>query len=1308
MANLVEITIRGDDNTGPAFASVLARGIALKAALKDVGSIGLNVDQSKMGATLSALKSKIQSLGIADIADVNIPSGRLFAQMQLLHRMIGQSGISDILDFNLNDSALNKQLDKLHGLTETIPVLFDVSKIPDFGDTHPIINVPVKFDVSNIPQVGDVQSLKVAAIAEEALARATEDAGHASRDATLFWQGAVPRLEDFANRADEGVKYMSMFGDSLLGGAFDIGLLGTTLAYGANLVGKFGTAVFQGMTRNKGFQDSISQGIPVMNLAIGRFGFLRGGIDLFGGALKNIGIPAFIASASGLHIMAEAIVEVGATLIPAAIAFAVFGAAAIPTIGDIRDHMVAAHNAAVALNVPLPGLKTSFDDIANAVQPEVYNLFGEAVYIANQNTGTFTGIAVAGGKALDQLAARFTIAATTGSGFSQFIRNAATDLSGWGNLIGNIGGIIGNLISVMPGYAELLLNFANGFTHLAESITGNGIARNIIGIGLAAHGAIFYLGLISTLASVLISRLLPGIASTALGAAVGLEGLGAAGAVASGGLEKFAFGVSSAAALPWGWITLAATAVGILIYELDKATTASGQYTQAARTALASVPVSQLGIDLTKQQTSATKQLADMQSSLGAAAGVQIPQLLQVLNVITGQKNLIQEANNQIADQKALVQQLGAAQHIYTVLLHESNGNLDMFNQAGISSTDIMNAAAEAVKGNLTPMKILEQEMRAAQGALDALSLGTGRYAAAVNAQTNEWMSSGLPTMQKVIQAEDNLITMVTGGRSAFDAFQQSIQGTSAKFQAPSGLSEAAKATGASFSGLNEQSLALGNTFYNITVPALQKTIGALESQNIATGDLQKVVATGAAEMLRYTGGNTEANSVIVSLINNALGPGTVSLKTLNTWVKNNATSMDGMNSIIAKSTIAAGTLAGVLQSDLTQQFQADLLASSGAQRGMKNFTDAIVNGGTQTAKFKSARDQLIRDLENSGLSAQQATSYVNGLQHQISGLKGKAIGIDVIASGSGTVGYQTTSQGTSGFPIVKGNLKFFHDGGLVGGRTGTFGPDDQMAAVRTGEFVVNPYSTKKWLPFLRHINSFSSGGLVEPVSTLSNTPGGWMTGWGKGVEGTFAKDVIAGFRSAVKSMNPLPGGGGGYAGPGGGAPAANVALAQRILGWSGGQFADLVRLWTQESGWNQYAYNAGSGATGIPQALPYTKMPRAAWLPFQGGSANVVAQETWGNDYIIGRYGTPSAAWAHEVAYNWYDNGGWLKPGLTMAYNGTGRSERVVGPNDTMSVRLEISSGGQSAFDQFMANWMKKYVRLKGGGNVQTAFGKA
>jgi hypothetical protein len=92
----------------------------------------------------------------------------------------------------------------------------------------------------------------------------------------------------------------------------------------------------------------------------------------------------------------------------------------------------------------------------------------------------------------------------------------------------------------------------------------------------------------------------------------------------------------------------------------------------------------------------------------------------------------------------------------------------------------------------------------------------------------------------------------------------------------------------------------------------------------------------------------------------------------------------------------------------------------------------------------------------------------------------------------------------------------------------------------------------------------------------------------------------------------------------------ARLLLADR--GWSG-QFSCLNSLWERESGWNYRAYNPSSGAYGIPQALPGSKMGTIApdWR------TNPVTQIKWGLKYIADRYGTPCGAWGHSQSSGWY-----------------------------------------------------------------------
>lgn len=101
--------------------------------------------------------------------------------------------------------------------------------------------------------------------------------------------------------------------------------------------------------------------------------------------------------------------------------------------------------------------------------------------------------------------------------------------------------------------------------------------------------------------------------------------------------------------------------------------------------------------------------------------------------------------------------------------------------------------------------------------------------------------------------------------------------------------------------------------------------------------------------------------------------------------------------------------------------------------------------------------------------------------------------------------------------------------------------------------------------------------------------------------------------------------------------PSGAQAIARDLMaaqyGWGEDQFGCLVALWAKESGWNVNAYNASSGATGIPQALPGSKMASAGadW------QTNPATQITWGLGYIAGRYGTPCGAWDTSQAKGWY-----------------------------------------------------------------------
>jgi hypothetical protein len=97
-------------------------------------------------------------------------------------------------------------------------------------------------------------------------------------------------------------------------------------------------------------------------------------------------------------------------------------------------------------------------------------------------------------------------------------------------------------------------------------------------------------------------------------------------------------------------------------------------------------------------------------------------------------------------------------------------------------------------------------------------------------------------------------------------------------------------------------------------------------------------------------------------------------------------------------------------------------------------------------------------------------------------------------------------------------------------------------------------------------------------------------------------------------------------------------AAAQAIMGdygFDASQWGCLDNLWNGESDWRWTAENSSSGAYGIPQSLPGSKMASVA----SDWRTNPVTQIKWGLQYIKSSYGTPCGAWAQwqSRSPHWY-----------------------------------------------------------------------
>ena len=1257
MANEVNITITADDLSGPGFTSAMGRMLAMKAAAKALGDemkgITLNVDPSKMNVALLMLKSRLQALGIADIADVNIPVGKLTTQLMILKRLIKQAGISDMLDVNVDDATLAAQLAKMRALSGDIPIGFDVNAgaIAAIAAQiealkHLNIQIPVIGPTQNISDKFSIQ-------------------GIAAAEAELV-------------SLDELLKETQ------------------TAAAGAGGRGGIGGAAVAAAAAGGSFN---------------RFGaYLGQNITLWGGLTHGVGL---------WHIALDGAIEttIAVGLATAALGVGLYGLSAAAI--DVYNHL----NAVDSVNDALVGIKGgggipplthAIGQLQDEMAPTALELYGGGLNFINSQTGVLGKTMMGVGGVLEGWVANIDIWAKSQSGLGQILQSGVGFLEQFGSILGDIGLALDNLIKADPGTAHFLLDVIQGFAKALDVITS--IPAPILEAALALHSIYLWGGLAATA----LQKVATATGLTALAEKMGLITVDADTA------EKSLLGLSK---VEFGGILIGAAAVGFLAYQLTQADTATKRFINNVNTNLSKMSAGQalpqISVDigqLNQKIQQLPSHLYDMNTALNANA--------VSLTDLVGEEFKARSVTQAVSDAGKILTDvwhglIGPAENVNSQFKRSADlsayngeinklifsaGNLGhemgVLGKAGYTGAESLGLMSLAGVKTSDSFAVMQQKVENLIEGYKMMGEQGGLLTNAVNAVT---LSEDLQQskMGNLTAAYTTFVGLVTGSETALVNFAQGLNTQATD----------AKAAGASMNGLNAASLSLRST-YTQNINSAVAFYNALIEQSAAAGMGAKGYALLSSAgkdlvgtLLAGAKGSAANTAQLYALAQVAGYNGPDSFKALSLWVGNTTGDEAKLNNITGKLTIASAglttdvnNLANAISQNLNQAMAQAIFQAGGGQKTFDKFADAVLHAKgnadlmhssaqalatqliTTTGNTRLAENEFITFAERLDLSRQAAQRLWDTLNENP-----RNVTTTLHLAGVGEISLKGSGayiQGESG-----------HIQAYAGGTTGA-APGWGIVG-ENGPELVNFSGGEAVMP---SVPGYAGGTPGADMAWMNSVSKDWGGKFDVGVANMFTSGVTKAFANALeKAENKATLSA--HAGPGGGDPLANAMLAYHTYHPSQAQWIAWNNVAMAESGWNQFADNPSSGAYGIAQALPPTKYPFAGQA---AGGSNPMAQISWMWSYMKSVYGGPIGAWDHESAFHWYDNGGWLPPGPSLAFNGTGHPERVGNGAQSMEIILSIDESFQKVTGlttQQLKN-IKYTVRTQGGGDVQKAFG--
>jgi len=722
--------------------------------------------------------------------------------------------------------------------------------------------------------------------------------------------------------------------------------------------------------------------------AYGWMGLLTREIPLFAGA-AGMSVPVW-------HLLLDTVIEFGAVAVPALGAaalglgeFALASIAAGDPAGDLVEHVRALYTVSQATGTAMPFLTHSLNDLTTAIRPEVWGLFGDAIDAVNSKFGSMGSLAVKTGGVLDTFGARIVVDMTTGgSALNTFLTEGQKDLAMFGGVLVSLGNAFANLLKAaeVTHIAEDLLAVVGAAAQLLDWITK--LPAPLLIAGLAMHGLYLWGGLAVTVVTK-IGTALVGMATGIGGLAVKIGGIGsalvnssgAAGSLgdrlvtASGAGGKLGEALGFIGDNPWvAVIATGVIAITAFAIWMSRAKDATDQWVTASQKAVQNASIYSL------VNTEAAQLVATNQKLATATDNLTTAQTGSFLGLVQGSH----DAQALTANHALLNQELGStvthADQIASTFGTSLPGAYALANFAGLKVSDM----------TTTQNKTWDTAMQKIQGVITGyanMGQGMGQIGNDVSAVTYA-ASDQLKAISNLNSAWDTFTKNVAAPVSTFLTFAQSIVT----------FGNDAKASGAQMSGLGDGAVSMSKKVTTASIQLQQdfqssyssaeQLFDAMRTSQAPADQQVKAIKDTVAVLIPLAGTNKEAAAQISALAQEAGGPATTNLQTLQKWA--GVTASQGMTGLqkdtnnaataMSNLSIDAQNLATALQQDLTADMSKAIGAAVGIQGAMNNYATAVHNTGVANANASPSYTVLYNDLIAIGESPAQAISQMNAL----------------------------------------------------------------------------------------------------------------------------------------------------------------------------------------------------------------------------------------------------------------------------------------------------------------------------------------